>query len=245
MYFIHVLVVPEFVWNPSEPPKMSIIPRHRELWSSRIQIFLCLFLVFHLGICFSPYDPSSMQSRKGLPIQILHSCEGHCDMHVFWDSCHWNEKWEGNYLMKLFSLPLVNNLWQLGEIVFKRVHYCAIWISEIKVKTSCFLTAYFPSGCPIITSASVTGWGSSHGISTLWKPLMPFWFIYFLIYSFSCSTVLGGALAALNQAKPEGFAALRVCLCIQQGEFFEEWQRMWSFLWLLKLSVLWFFSGYK
>lgn len=214
-------------WNPFEPPKMPTIPRHRELWSSRIQSALFLFLVFHPEICFSPYDPWSMQSRKGLSIYIsFHSLVGDSVACTCFEIPALDtEKWEGNYLIKLFSLPLVNSIWQLWEIVFKRAHYCAVWISEIKVKLSYFLTAYFPSGCPIITSASVTGSGSSDVISTLWKSLMPFWFIYFLIYSFSCSTVLGGGLAVLNQGMAECFAAWTVLLCIQHGEFFEQGHR--------------------
>lgn len=123
MYFIHTSVIPEFLCTPSLwATKMSTIARHRELWSSKIQSVLFLFLVFHPEICFSPYHPWPMQGRKGLAISFTSlSCKGQCGMHVFWSEIRATEteKWEVEHLMNLFSL--VNNIWQLWEIVFKRV----------------------------------------------------------------------------------------------------------------------------
>lgn len=255
MYFIHTSVIPEFLESLWATKNVHYTQAQgvRKQQNTECPLPFPDFASWNL---FSPYDPWSMQSKKGLSIYILlHSLAGDsvactCFKIPALDT----EKWEGNYLIKLFSLPLVNSIWQLWEIVFKRAHYCAVWISEIKVKPSYFLTAYFPSGCPIITSASVTGSGSSHVISTLWKSLMPFWLIYFLIYSFSCSTVLGGALAVLNQGMPECFAAWTVLLCIQQGEFFEQghrgcccycdyWNYLTSFVLFLWLQiVLWWVS---
>lgn len=98
---------------------------------------------------------------------------------LIWDSCHWDREMRSGT-----SDELVFSSEQYMAALRNRVQksrYCAIWISEIKVKTSYFLTAYFHSGCPIITTTSVTGSGSSRVISTLWKPVMPFSFIYFLI----------------------------------------------------------------
>lgn len=172
---IHNSVIPEFLSapHPFEPPKMSTVPRDRELWSRRIHNVLFLFLVFHPEICFSPCNPWPVQAKKGLSLKVLFHAlvRDSVACTCFEIPATDTEKWELVFLAshEQYMTALRNRV--------QKSHYCPIWISDIKVKTSYFLTAYFPSGCPIITTTSVAGSGSSRVISRLWKPVMPFWFI--------------------------------------------------------------------
>lgn len=184
IYFIHTSVIPEFLCTPSLwATKMSTIARHRELWSSRIQCPLP-FPGFPSWNLFLTLPSLTHARQKGAGhkfyFTLLQGTVWHARV-LIWDSCHWDREMRSETSDELVFLASSEQYMAALRNRVQKSRYCAIWISEIKVKTSYFLTAYFHSGCPIITTTSVTGSGSSCVISTLWKPVMPFSFIYFLI----------------------------------------------------------------
>lgn len=80
--------------------------------------------------------------------------EEQCSARMWW----WKrQKWEVQYVVNLFSLPLLNNGGQLwGVLCVQNSRYWVTWTGEIEVRTIYFPTGFFGSGCPLRAITSVT-----------------------------------------------------------------------------------------